>query len=62
LDKNRGIRGSDALDFSENRFQGRTIAYDLLESALISVPVTGRESLESSHRTPPLARLGALFR
>jgi hypothetical protein len=53
LDKNCGIRGCDAFDFSENRFQGAAGAYDLLEPALTSIPVTGPESLESTHRTPP---------
>jgi hypothetical protein len=50
LDKNGGAGRSDALNFSENGFQGGTVAYDLLESALISV--IGFESLESRHRTP----------
>jgi hypothetical protein len=41
LDQNGGIGGRDAFDFSEHRFQDATLAYDLFESALISLPVYG---------------------
>ena len=45
LDKNGGIRRRDALDLFEHRFQSRTIADELLESARISVLLTELESL-----------------
>ena len=35
LDKNRGISRRDPFNLFEHRFQSRTVAYDLLESALI---------------------------
>src|ERR1700680_2067406 len=59
LDKNRGIRGRNPFDLFEYRFQSRTIAYHLLEFALIRRLITTTESLESSHREPPGAH--ALF-
>jgi hypothetical protein len=49
LDKNRGVRMRGAFDLFEYRFQGRAIAYDLLESARITVLVTGPESCDSRH-------------
>ena len=54
LDKNGGIRGRDLLDLFEHRFQSRTLAYDLLESARIAVPVGGPESCDSCPRRTSL--------
>src|ERR1700676_4277502 len=59
LNKNGGIRRRNPFDLFEHRFQSRTIAYDLLESALIRCLITTSEFLESSHREPPGA--DALF-
>src|SRR5258708_25202432 len=55
LDKNSRIRRGDLLDLFEHRFQSRTVAYDLLESARISILVGGSESCNSCHRRPPWA-------
>jgi hypothetical protein len=55
LDKSGGTRGRDALDLFEHRFQGRAVAYNLLESVRITVPVGGSESCNSSHGKPPCA-------
>jgi hypothetical protein len=49
LDKNGGIRGRDAFNLFERGFQSRTVAYELLESALIRNLITTPESFESSH-------------
>jgi hypothetical protein len=49
LYKNGGIRGRNPFDLFEYRFQSRTIANDLLESALVRRLITTPESLESSH-------------
>ena len=40
LDKNSRISRRNAFDLLEHRFQSRTVAYHLLESALIAVLVT----------------------
>ena len=40
LDKNGGIRRRDAFDLFEHRFQRSALTYDLLESALITIPIT----------------------
>src|SRR5881397_1486410 len=53
LDKNGGIRRCHTFDLFEHLFQSRTVAYDLLESALIRKLLTTLDSLESSHRGPP---------
>src|ERR1700734_563369 len=53
LNKNRGIRGRDPFHLFEHRFQGRTIADDLLESALIRQLTTTPDFLQSPHREPP---------
>ena len=53
LDKNGGVRRRDAFDLFEYGFQSRTVAYDLLESTLITILVTGTESFENFHRGPP---------
>src|SRR5579863_513894 len=53
LYKNGGIRGRNPFDLFEHRFQGRTIAYHLFESALIRRSISTSESLDSSHRAPP---------
>src|SRR6266446_1365254 len=53
LDKNGGIRRCDALDLFEYRFQSRTITYDLLESAGISILAGGSKSCNSCHERPP---------
>src|ERR1700752_2404186 len=53
LYKNGGIRGRNPFDLFKHRFQGRTIAYHLLESALIRRSISIPESLDSSHRAPP---------
>ena len=57
LYENGRVRGSYPLHLFEHRFQGRTIAYHLFESALI---ITTFKSLESPHREPPGALLSAL--
>src|SRR5258708_22954316 len=49
LDKNGGIRRRDAFYFFEHRFRSRTVTYNLLESALMTVVVTGLESFVRSH-------------
>jgi hypothetical protein len=41
LDKNSGIRWRHPFNLFEHGFQSRAVAYDLLESALIPVLVTG---------------------
>src|SRR5882672_4425770 len=56
LDKNGGICRRDLLDLFEHRFQGRTVAYQLLESAPITVLVSGPESCNSCHEEPPVPR------
>src|SRR5437868_9697739 len=54
LDEYGGIGRRDAFDLFEHRFQSRTVAYNLLESALVAVLVTRLESFrQSSHRGPP---------
>src|ERR1700730_6878348 len=55
LNKNGGICWRDAFDLFEHRFQSRAVAYDLLESVLITVLVSASESCEPSHRQPPCA-------
>src|SRR5713226_6014278 len=52
-DKNGGIGRRDAFDLFEYRFQSRTVAYDLLESARIAVLVGRSESCSSCHGRPP---------
>jgi hypothetical protein len=49
LDKNGGICRRDASDFFKDRFQSRTSAYDLLESAPIMYLVTGPGPSEGFH-------------
>src|SRR3984885_1701893 len=51
LEKNGGIGWCDSFDLSEDGFQRRAIAYQLLESALIMALATGLESCVSSHST-----------
>src|ERR1700756_1358262 len=60
LDKNRGIRGRNPFDLFEYRLQSRTIAYHLLESALVRYLITTRKPLDSPHRKPPGARTPSL--
>src|SRR6266853_2066897 len=43
VDQYSGTGGRDAFDLFEYRFQSEAIAYDLLESALITVLVSGRD-------------------
>src|SRR5438093_10487574 len=52
LDKNGGIRRCHTFDLLEHLFQSRTVAYDLLESALIRKLLTTLDSLVRSHRGP----------
>src|SRR5258708_13106240 len=59
LDKNGGIRRRDAFDLFQHSFQSGTATDDLLESARITVLVTGPKSFESSHRGPPCVRVPA---
>src|ERR1700730_11451215 len=40
-------------DLVEYGFERRTLAYNLLEPALISIPIGRRKSLQVSHRTTP---------
>jgi hypothetical protein len=49
LEKDGRIRWRHPFDVSEDRFQSRTAAYQLLESALIVVLVTGSKSCKCSH-------------
>src|SRR5258708_33274832 len=49
LAKNVGIRRRGAFYFFEPRFRSRTVTYNLLESALMTVVVTGLESFVRSH-------------
>src|SRR6266849_6975912 len=57
LDKNRGIGRRDPFDLFQHSFQSWTATDDLLESARITVLVTGPKSFESSHSGPPCARV-----
>src|SRR5437899_9481459 len=60
LDKDGGICRRDAFDLFEHRFQSRTVAYELLESALIGNLIATPEIFESSHREPPAPRARSL--
>ena len=49
LDENGGIGRGDAFDLLEHRFQSRTVTYDLLESARITVLIDGPQCCDSPH-------------
>src|SRR5258706_7691139 len=50
-----GTGRCDSFDLLEHRFQSRTVAYDLLESALIRILIAGPQYPDSCHRNPPRA-------
>src|SRR5580704_13453978 len=60
LDNNCGIRGRNPLDLLEHRFESRAVADHLLEFAPVRPLFATTESLESSHRQPPGARIQSL--
>jgi len=54
LDQYSRICGRHAFDLFEHRFECRAVANDLLESSLTKGLIIVPESIESSHRGPPL--------
>jgi hypothetical protein len=49
LDQHRRTGGRDPFDLFEHSVQSRTVAYDLLESALIRSLITSPQYLDSCH-------------
>src|SRR6266852_7864664 len=53
LDQHSRAGRRDAFDLFEHRFQRRTVADDLLESARVRILITSPQYLSSCHREPP---------
>src|SRR5208282_4940908 len=53
LDQHGRTGGCDAFNSFEHCFQSRTVAYDLLESALVKILISSPQNLGSCHRGPP---------
>src|ERR1700693_3889823 len=54
LDQHSRTGGRDSFDLFKHRFQRRTIADDLLESARVRILITSPQYPDSCHREPPL--------